>query len=288
MGDDPSVFTFTKELPGWFPWSSGGLPVDMPSLPLSPIVPDILDDSVTANMGSSREESNTPSEVIVIVPPVGDVLPVLTDAEILADSPLPTAEGLLADLLWAPAATRPQGMSGHGDRRSPGRVPRWRLAREFPFLAERSPAALSSFGAGCAFRNTSCRASDYASPSGEFGIPLNHPCFLEWIGVPESPRLLEMGPGRWLNTLSRDKAMTAAIWLQLDVCLMTTNLDILDQYALLLQGTASKMLEKSLGSSDFPSADVAAGALGPRVPRTSVQMEAMGLWRPSLDPIRLT
>ena len=52
--------------------------------------------------------------------------------------------------------------------------------------------------------------------------------------------------------------------------------------------TASKMLETSLGGSDFPAADVAAGALGPRVHRASVQMEAMGLWRPSLDPIRLT
>ena len=69
------------------------------------------------------------------------------------------------------------------------------------------------------------------------------------------------GDGRWLNALSRDKAMAAAIRLQQDVCLMTTNLNILDQYALSLQGTASKMLEKSLGSSDFPSADVAAGAL---------------------------
>ena len=68
---------------------------------------------------------------------------------------------------------------------------------------------------------------------------------------------------------------------------MTTNLDILDQYALSLQGTASMMLEKCLGSSDFPSADVAAGALGPRVRRASVQREAMGLWRPSLYPILL-
>ena len=232
VSDDPSLFTFMKELPGWFPWNSGGLPVDMPSPPLSPIVPDSLDDSVTANMGSSREESITPSEVVVIGPPVGDVLPEPTDAVILADSPLPTAAGLLADLLWAPIDIRPQGVSGHGDRHSPSRIPRWRLAREGPFLAERSPAALSSFGAGCAFRNTSYRASDYASPSGEFAIPLNHLRFLEWIGVPESASLLEIGPGRWLNALSPDKAMAAAIRLQLDVCLMTTNLDILDQYAL--------------------------------------------------------
>ena len=54
-----------------------------------------------------------------------------------------------------------------------------------------------------------------------------------------------------------------------------------------LQGTASKLIEKCLGASDFPAAEVAAGALGPRVRRASIQMEAMGLWRPSLDPIRL-
>ena len=97
---DPSLFNLTKELPGWFPWSSRVLPVD---LPLSPIVPDSLDDSVIANMGSSREKSNTRSEVVV-VPPVGDV-------EVLADSPLPTNEGLLADLLLAPIATRSQGVT---------------------------------------------------------------------------------------------------------------------------------------------------------------------------------
>ena len=98
----------------------------MTSLPLSPFVPDSSDDLVTAIMGSSREESITPSEVIVIGSPVGDVLPVPTDAEILADSPLSTAEGLLADLLWAPVALRPQGISGHGDQRSSDRIPRWR------------------------------------------------------------------------------------------------------------------------------------------------------------------
>ena len=147
-------------------------------------------------------------------------------------------------------------------------------------------------GGGGVFRprcaNTTYRVSDYAAPSGEFGVPLHHPRFLEWIGVPESASLLKMGSGRWLDALSREKAMAAAIQLHRDVCLMTTNLDILEQYALSLQGTASKMLETSLGCSDFPAADVAAGAVGPRVLRASIQMEAMGLWQPSLDPIRLT
>ena len=76
-----------------------------------------------------------------------------------------------------------------------------------------------------------------------------------------------MGPGRWRKAISQDRAMAAAFRLQRDVCLMKTNLDILDQYALSLQSTASKMIERSLEASDFPSAEMAAGALGPRVRR---------------------
>ena len=123
---DPSLFNFSKELPGWFPWGYGGQSVDPPSLPISPIIQDSLDDSVVVNVGSSREEPSTPS-----------------------------------------------------------------------------------------------------------------------------------------------------------------TLDVLDQYALSLQGTASKILEQGLDSRGFPSAEVVAGALGPRVRRASVQLEAMGLWRPSLDPVMM-
>ena len=68
---------------------------------------------------------------------------------------------------------------------------------------------------------------------------------------------------------------------------MQTNLDVLDQYSLALQGTASKLIEVCLGARPFLTKEVAAGALGPRVQRVSVQMEAMGLWRPSMDPLRL-
>ena len=37
------------------------------------------------------------------------------------------------------------------------------------------------------------------------GLPMHHPKFLKWIGVPQSFSLLEMGAGRWLDTLSRDQ-----------------------------------------------------------------------------------
>ena len=103
--------------------------------------------------------------------------------------------------------------------------------------------------------------------------------------MPESASLLEMGLGMWLHSLLWEQAMDVAVQLQRDVCLMTTNLDVLDQYVLCLQGTASKILELILGSQGFPSEAVAAGAKGPRrVRRAAVQM---GLWRPSLDPVLL-
>ena len=57
-------------------------------------------------------------------------------------------------------------------------VPRWRLAREGPFLEGRSAESIRLLGLGCAFRNTTYRASDYAEPAGEYGLLLNHPRLL--------------------------------------------------------------------------------------------------------------
>ena len=114
---------------------------------------------------------------------------------------------------------------------------------------------------------------DHDPPEGGIGVPLNHPRFLEWLGAPELAWLLEMSPGQWCDTLSRDQAMTASMRLHRDACLMKTNLDILDQYALALHGTASKILQKTVGG-------------GPRARRASVHMEALGLWRPSMDPVQ--
>ena len=171
-------------------------------------------------------------------------------------SPLPSVGSpFVPDKLWGPVA--PQ-LPVVDDRRATP-VPRWRLAREGPFLEERSPEYIRSFGAGCAFRNTTYRDLDYDAPSGDYRLPMHHPRFLEWIGVPQSACLLEIGSGRWLDNLSRDEAVTAAIHLQQDVGLMQTNLDVLDQYTLSLQGTASKIIELYLGVRDFPAKEVGGG-----------------------------
>ena len=90
-----------------------------------------------------------------------------------------------------------------------------------------------------------------------------------------------------LSGSTNSHGVAAAIHLQRDVGLMQTNVDVLDQYALSLQKTAFRMIELCLGSRGFPAEDVAAGVLGTRVRCAAVQIEAMELWRPSLDPLRL-
>ena len=202
------------------------------------------------------------------------------------ESPTPAEDFLFRDILCEEAliAKRPLSMpTSSGDR---GTVPRWRLAREGPFPNEPSRASLRVLGKGCVFRHTTYSVEDHAILEGGLGVPLNHPRFLEWLGVPDSAWLLEMSPGHWCDTLSRDQAMSVAMQLHRDACLMQTNLDILDQYALALHGTASKLLQKTIGGGPYPRAEVTVTAPGPNARRASVQMEALGLWRPSLDPLQ--
>ena len=123
------------------------------------------------------------------------------------------------------------------------------------------------------------RDLDFASP--QFGLPLHHPRFLEWVGAPESARLLDRDPDAWIWLLSRVQTIDATRQLHRDACLMTSNLNVLDQYVLCLQRTLTKLHE-------FPSAAVASAAPVPRVGRASIHMEAMGLWRSPLDPVELT
>ena len=191
--------------------------------------------------------------------------------------------GVMPELIRMPAFYQTMGRAKHGENM----VPRWRLAREGPFLEERSAESIRSLGPGYAFRNTTYRVADYAEPAGEFGLLLNHPRFLEWIRVPQSAGLLELSGMQWVDRLSRNEAVTAAVHLQRDVGLMQTNVDVLDQYALSLQKVASRIIDTCLGPSKYPASEVETGTLGPRVYRAAKQMESMGLWRPSMDPLGL-
>ena len=250
--------------PGFLPFAwlvdDGGMDVDVSCFPFG------VDCSPIGLVCSDVSDSADSPEVGVLVSPVVDTSLDVPPAVGHTVLPLPSVENIFVqDMLWAPAAPRAPVLNDCCE--TP--VPRWRLAREGPFLAERSPEYIRSLGAGCAFRNTTYRDSDYAAPLGDYGLPMHHPRFLEWIGVPQSAGLIEISGGQWANKLSWDQAITAAVHLQRDVGLMQTNLDVLDQYTLSLQGTASKLIELCLGSREFPAGKVAAGALGPRVCRAS-------------------
>ena len=128
----------------------------------------------------------------MLVSPLVDVSSDLTADAIRTVSPLPSVEGLLLqDMLWAPVA--PQ--SPDVDDRHATPVPRWRLARQGPFLAERSTDSIRSLGAGCAFRNMTYRSSDYRGSS-------IFPCitrgFSSGLGFPNRPVLSRWEPdGGW-------------------------------------------------------------------------------------------
>ena len=137
------------------------------------------------------EETEAP-ELVVPGPPspndMSDVMPTVGYAYVSLPS---VNNGVMPELIRMPAF--PQTM-GRAIIHKENMVPtcRWRLAREGPFLEERSAESIRSLGPGCAFRNTKYRVSDYAEPAGEFGLLLNHPRFLEWIRVPQSAGLLEL------------------------------------------------------------------------------------------------
>ena len=133
---DLSLFDFSKELLSWFPWGYRGQSVYPPSLPISPILQNSLSDSVIANVGSSREESNTPSETVIATQTVVEALPFGMDSgpDVLADSPSPDVHRPFSGSPVGAVADLPSHLTSRVGRRSPGLVPRWQLAREGPFV----------------------------------------------------------------------------------------------------------------------------------------------------------
>ena len=123
-------------------------------------------------------EENEAPELVLPRPPtpkdMSDVIPTAGYACV----PLPSVNnGVMPELIRMPAIPQKMGRAKHGENM----VPRWRLAREGPFVEEQSAELIRSLGPGCAFRNTTYSVANYAEPAGEFGLLLNHPHFLEWL-----------------------------------------------------------------------------------------------------------
>ena len=83
--------------------------------------------------------------------------------------------------------------------------------------SEDTPRVLDSLP-GCQYRMTSYDAADQPDLNPAYGVHLHDPRFLEYIGAPESVRLLNRAPDYWLHQMSMGpgyiggSAVTARRW----------------------------------------------------------------------------
>ena len=166
------------------------------------------------------------------------------------------------------------------------------LTREGPFdVSEvepdpgQSPLVLNSM-LGCQFRMTSYDEQDRQGDlDPAFGIHLHDPHMMEYMGAPESARLLGRSPEYWLEHMGRDRAVAAALRLHHDASLIMTNVQVMSQFGTSLNRTASEVMRMVYDMAPFPTDAVQFVTPGRRVRRVAHYMAAMGLWRPTSAPV---
>ena len=166
------------------------------------------------------------------------------------------------------------------------------LTREGPFDAGevipepgQSPLVLNSMP-GCQFRMTSYDDRDNRDDlNPEYGIHLHDPRMMEYMGAPESARLLGRSPEYWLEHMGRDRAVAAALRLHHDASLIMTNVQVMSQFVTSLNRTASEVMRRVYDMEPFPTDAVNFVTPGRRVRRAAHYMVAMGLWRPTSAPV---
>ena len=81
-----------------------------------------------------------------------------------------------------------------------------------------------------------------------------------------------------------EDAVAMVLQLQHDAGVMTSNLQVLDQFVTSLHCVSSEILRLAIGSVAFPSTTMDILSPVPRAPQASHYMSAMGLWRPPDGP----
>ena len=137
---------------------------------------------------------------------------------------------------------------------------------------------------GCQYRFSGSGGLPFSDGNPAYGLQLHHPWFLEFVGAPESARLLDCSPTFWVDQLGKEKALAAAINLQWDAGVMLSNLRILSQFATALHIISFSMMALGIGQSLFPRAEVDDLSPARRAARAASYMSAMGLWRPQTGP----
>ena len=164
------------------------------------------------------------------------------------------------------------------------------IVREGPFDVDATPMEtediplINTSMPGCPYRMTSYTGTAMVDVDTRYGLQLHHPRFLEYIGAPESARLLNQSPSFWVDRLGQESAMAAAVNLQRDARFMMSNLQILGQFVTSLHRMSAEMLSIGVDHVLFPVEEVDRLSVMPRAQRAAKYMTAMGLWRPPSGP----
>ena len=107
---------------------------------------------------------------------------------------------------------------------------------------------------GCPFRITSydleIEESDFSQ---DYGVQLHDPRLLEYVGAPESARLLSRSPEYWVEHMGRKKTLSAALQLQHDAVFILSNVQILQQLMTALHGASANVMGAVRGHQPFPT-----------------------------------
>ena len=95
---------------------------------------------------------------------------------------------------------------------------------------------------GCPYRFSGFGGLPFSDGNPAYGLQLHHTRFLEYVGAPESARLLDCSPTFWVDRLGKEQAMAAAVNLQRDAGIMLSNLQILSQFATALHRMSFQMM----------------------------------------------
>ena len=135
-----------------------------------------------------------------------------------------------------------------------------------PIETEDSPLINTSMP-GCPYRMTSYTGTAMVDADTMYGLQLHHPRFLEFIGAPESARLLNQSPSFWVDRLGQESAMAAAVNLQREAGFMMSNLQILAQFVMSLHRMSAEMLSIGVDHVVFPVDEVDKLSVMPRAQR---------------------
>ena len=260
--------------------------VDLLVTPAGPtVVPDDVVQPPTGSVGCSPIPRTTPAE------------PTLGKNSSFQNQPWvdPSSGGEPADyrLPAAPLVSHPATTSQHaGDVdtvRACVNVPD--LSREGPFDIhqghQHSGASphLRQDNQGCPFRLASYDTEEGGPDfSPAYGVQLHDPRLLEYVGAPESARLLIRSPEYWVQHMGREKPLSAALQLQHDAGLILSNVQVLQQLVTALNGASSGVMRAVRGRQPFLTDAMQHVMPSYRVCRAAHYMTAMGLWRPPVAP----